>query len=130
MALWENIINNLPEVSGPTQKRLSFKEKLKWTGIVLVLFFILGFVPLFGLGANALQQFEFLSMILGASFGSLISLGIGPIFTASIVLQLLTGSGLVKFDTTTHEGRKYFQGVQKMMAVGFVIFEAVIYVLL
>ena len=69
MSFFKNLLYNLPEVKGPTQKRLSFKEKLKWTGIILVLFFILGMVPLFGLGQNALQRFELLSVILGASFG-------------------------------------------------------------
>ena len=98
MGLFESVISYLPEVSRPTQRRLSFKEKLKWTAICLVIFYALGLVPLFGLGQNALQQFEYLSIILGAQFGSLISLGIGPLVTASIVLQLLNGSGLVKFD--------------------------------
>ncbi len=128
MSFLDNILTNLPEVAHPTQKKLSFKEKLKWTGIILVLFFILGLVPLFGLGQNALQRFELLSVILGASFGSIISLGIGPIVTASIVLQLLNGSGLVKFDLTTKEGKQRFQGIQKILAVFFVIFEASIYV--
>ena len=95
-----------------------------------MLFYVLGLVPLFGLGENALQQFEFLSIILGASFGSIISLGIGPIVTASIVLQLLNGSGIVKFDLTTSEGKKKFQGLQKILGVFFVIFEASIYVLM
>ncbi|HLD42852.1 MAG TPA: preprotein translocase subunit SecY [Candidatus Nanoarchaeia archaeon] len=128
MGFWEGFISNLPEVVGPTHKRVSFKEKLKWTGICLVLFYVLGLVPLFGLGENALQQFEFLSIILGASFGSIISLGIGPIVTASIVLQLLNGSGIVKFDLTTSEGKKKFQGIQKLLAFVFIIFEASIYV--
>ncbi|MFH0977976.1 MAG: preprotein translocase subunit SecY [Candidatus Woesearchaeota archaeon] len=128
MGIWNDILSNLPEVAGPTQKKLSFKEKLKWTGITLLLFFVLGYVPLFGLGKNALQQFEYLSVILGAKFGSLISLGIGPIVTGSIVLQLLNGSGIVKFDLTTHEGKKTFQGVQKLLSIFFVIFEGAIYV--
>ena len=128
MSFFKNILNNLPEVKGPPQKRVSFKEKLKWTLIVLGLFFVLGMIPLFGLGENALQQFEYLSLILGAEFGSIISLGIGPIVTASIVLQLLNGSGLIKFDLTTHEGKKTFQGVQKMLAFFFIIFEACIFV--
>jgi len=119
---------NLPEVAGPEQKRLGFKEKLKWTGISLVLFFILGLIPLFGLGQNELERFEFLSIILGASFGSIISLGIGPLVTGSIVLQLLNGSGIVKFDLTSHEGKRTFQGVQKLLGLFFVIFEAFIYV--
>ena len=125
---WKTIIMNLPEVSGPSQKKLSFKEKLKWTGIVLVLYFVMSIVSLYGLGENALSQFEYLSVILGASFGSIISLGIGPIVTASIVLQLLNGSGIVRFDLTTSEGKKTFQGVQRALAIFFIIFEAIIYV--
>ncbi len=128
MTFLDNLLTNLPEVSHPTQRKLSFKEKLKWTAIMLVLFFILGLVPLFGLGQNALQRFELLSIILGASFGSIISLGIGPIVTASIVLQLLNGSGLVKFDTTTKQGKQRFQGVQKLLSLFFVVFEGCIYV--
>ncbi len=128
MSWYKEILYNLPEVTPPTQRKLGFKEKLKWTLIVLVLFFILGLVPLFGLGQNALQQFQILSIILGASFGSLISLGIGPMVTASIVLQLLNGSGLVKFDLSTHEGKKNFQGVQKLLSIFFILFEGGIYV--
>jgi len=130
MSAWKGLLNNLPEVAGPTQKRLSFKEKLKWTLIILVIFYVLGLLPLFGLGTNALQRFEYLSIILAANFGSLISLGIGPIVTASIVLQLLNGSGIVKFDLTTVDGKKTFQGVQKLLAIFFIVFEAAIYVLM
>jgi preprotein translocase subunit SecY len=128
MGFFNAILDNLPEVSSPTQKKLPFKDKLKWTLIILILFFILGMIPLFGLGSNALQQFEFLSIILGASFGSVISLGIGPIVTASIVLQLLNGSGIWKFDLTTHEGKKKFQGFQKIFSIFFIILEGSIYV--
>ena len=128
MGIFDKIIESLPEVAHPSQKKLPFKDKLKWTLIVLLLFFILGMIPLFGLGNNALQQFEFLSIILGASFGSIISLGIGPIVTASIVLQLLNGSGLWKFNLTTHEGKKKFQGYQKLFSIFFVILEGVVYV--
>ena len=130
MSLFQTILNNLPEVAGPTQRRLSFKEKLKWTAIALVIFFVLGLMPLFGLGQNALQQFEFLSIILAAQFGSIISLGIGPMVTASIVLQLVNGSGLYKFDLTSPDGKKKFQGWQKLLSIGFILFEAVVYVFL
>jgi preprotein translocase subunit SecY len=130
MSLLNAIIHNLPSVSSPTQKKLPFKEKAKWSIIMLVAFFILGIVPLFGLGESFLQQFEYLSMILAAEFGSIVSLGIGPIVTASIVLQLLNGSGIWKFDLTTTEGKSFFQGVQKLLAIFFVIFEAAIFVFL
>jgi preprotein translocase subunit SecY len=128
MGGFENILYNLPEVQAPKQKRLAFKEKLKWTLIILVLYFILGLVPLYGLGEAALAQFEFFAIILASPMGSIISLGIGPIVTASIVLQLLNGSGLVKFDLTSHEGKRRFQGIQKLLSIFFIIFEAFIYV--
>ncbi|MEK6905228.1 MAG: preprotein translocase subunit SecY [Nanoarchaeota archaeon] len=129
MSFLDKIISSLPEVKGPKQ-RLSFKEKLKWTLLILVFFFVLGFIPLYGLGENALQQFEFLSIILGASFGSIISLGIGPLVTSSIVLQLLSGTGMLKLDLATPEGKKKFQGLNKILGIFFVIFESAIYVLM
>src|SRR3989338_3809506 len=128
MAFLDKLLGVLPEVKGPQQKKLPFKEKLKWTLITLVLFYIMGLVPLFGLGENALQQFEFLSIILGASFGSIISLGIGPLVTASIVLQLLSGTGILKLDLTASEGKKKFQGLQKVLSIFFIVFESGIYV--
>ncbi|HII13811.1 MAG: preprotein translocase subunit SecY [archaeon GW2011_AR17] len=128
MSFLNTVLMNLPEVQSPLQKKLGFKEKLQWTMITLVAFFLLGLIPLYGLGENSLAQFEFLSIILGASFGSIISLGIGPLVTSSIVLQLLNGSGLVKFDLSSVEGKKRFQGVQKLLSIFFIIFEAGIYV--
>ena len=128
MSFFDTFISNLPEVSSPKQKKLPFNEKLKWTLIVLVLFFILGMIPLWPLGQNTLAQFEYLAIILGAEFGSLMSLGIGPIVTGSIILQLLNGAGIMKFDLTTHEGKKRYQGIQKLMSIFFIVFEAIIYV--
>ncbi len=124
----KDILLNLPEVAAPTEKRLPFKTKLKWTFAILILFYVLGLISIYGLGQNSLSQFEFLSLILGAEFGSIISLGIGPIVTASILLQLLNGSGIVKFDLTTPDGKRLFQGVQKALALAFVLFEAAVYV--
>ncbi|MFA6088978.1 MAG: preprotein translocase subunit SecY [Candidatus Woesearchaeota archaeon] len=130
MSLYEKIVFNLPEVQAPLEKKLPLKTKLKWTLLVLVLFFIMGLVPLYGADATVLKQFEMLSVILGASFGSIITLGIGPMVTASIVLQLLNGSGIVKFDTSSSAGRKKFQGTQKLLSYGFIILEAFIYVMM
>ena len=128
MSFVNNIVSFLPEVKGPDQKYLSFNQKLKWTSIILVSYFVMGVIPLYKLGQNELANFEFLSIILGAQFGSLISLGIGPIVTASIVLQLLNGSGILKLDTATHEGRVFFQGLPKVLSIFFILFESLIYV--
>ena len=125
---WGKVLSVLPEVTPPVERRLSFNKKLKWTAIILLVFFVLSHIPLYGLGQNALQQFEYLSLILGATFGSIISLGIGPIVVASIILQLLVGSGILVIDLNTHEGKVKFQGMQKIFTLFFTIFEAAVYV--
>ena len=126
----KEILHNLPEVQPPVEKKLSFGVKAKWTLIILVTFFILGTIPLYGMSESALSRFAQLEAILGASFGSIISLGIGPIVMASIILQLLVGSKILDIDTTTKEGKKFFQGLQKLLVFFFIFFEALVYVLM
>ena len=127
---FRSLFQFIPEVKSPEEKNLSFNVKLKWTLIVLASFFVLANIPLFGLSNNALEKFKYLAIILGTDFGSIISLGIGPIVMASVILQLLTGSGIVNIDTTNPEGRKFFQGIQRILTFFFIIFEALIYVLM
>ncbi|MFH1325738.1 MAG: preprotein translocase subunit SecY [archaeon] len=124
------ILTFIPEVGKPEDKRVSFGTKLKWTITVIVLFFILANISLYGLSSNALQRFEYLAIILGTDFGSIISLGVGPIVMASIILQLLKGSKILDIDTTTPEGKKFYQGIQKLLVLFFIIFEAMVYVLM
>jgi len=130
MADLRGIFSFIPEVRKPDERKLGFNTKLKWTLIVLIAFFILANIPLFGLSSNALSRFEYLAIILGTDFGSIISLGIGPIVMASIILQLLTGSGIMNIDTTTDEGKRFFQGLQKILVFVFIVFEAMVYVLM
>lgn len=126
----KNIFSYIPEVKKPDEKKLGFNVKLKWTLIVLGAFFVLANISLFGLSKNALDRFEYLAIILGTDFGSIISLGIGPIVMASIILQLLTGAGIINIDTTTMEGKRFFQGIQKLLVFFFILFEAFVYVVM
>ena len=127
---FKKIFAIIPEVKGPTEKKISFNVKLKWTLIILGAFFILANIPLFGLASAALERFEYLAIILGTDFGSIISLGIGPIVMASIILQLLTGAGIIRIDLNTAEGKKFFQGLQKILVIFFIIFESLVYVMM
>jgi preprotein translocase subunit SecY len=117
----------LPQVRSPTY-RVPFKEKLKWTGVILILYFILGMVAVFGLSPNAVDQFAQLRAVLAGNFGSIITLGIGPIVSASIILQLLVGGKILKLDLSTHQDKAFFQGLQKTLAIIFTLFEAAILV--
>jgi preprotein translocase subunit SecY len=118
----------LPEVKSPIHRE-DFNEKLKWTAIILVLYFVLTQIPLFGLSPNAVDQFAQLRAVMAGSFGSILTLGIGPIVTSSIVLQLLVGSKLLKLDLSSHKDKALFQSTQKVLAIVFTIFEAGVLVL-
>jgi preprotein translocase subunit SecY len=98
--------------------------------LILGAFFVLANVTLYGLESNTLDRFEYLAIILGTDFGSVISLGIGPIVMSSIILQLLVGSGILNIDTHSEEGKKFFQGLQKLGVLFFIIFEAIVYVVM
>jgi preprotein translocase subunit SecY len=124
----EPIFSLLPQVRSPDY-RVPFREKLKWTGVILVLYFILGVVPLFGLSATAVDQFAQLRAVLAGSFGSIITLGIGPIVSASIILQLLVGGKIIKLDLSQPRDKVLFQGTQKLLAIIFTVFEGGVLVL-
>lgn len=121
------IYSLIPQVTAPVH-RLSFRDKLKWTGVILILYFFLGQIDLFGLSPTAVDQFASLRAVLAGDFGSIITLGIGPIVTASIILQLLVGGKIIKLDLSKHEDKAVFQGTQKLLAILFTLFEAAVLV--
>jgi hypothetical protein len=83
-----------PEVERP-KRHVPLKEKFMWTGIVLLLYFILAEIPLYGIPAQIQDYFATLRFVLAGRSGSLLTLGIGPIVTASIVMQLFAGAKII-----------------------------------
>jgi len=124
----EPIFKVIPEVKSPVHRE-DFNEKLKWTAVVLVLYYILTQIPLYGLAPGAIDQFAQLRAVMAGSFGSILTLGIGPIVTASIVLQLLVGSNLLDLDLSSHKDKSHFQATQKVLSIVFTLFEASVLVL-
>lgn len=118
-----SILEKLPGIANPI-KRLTFKAKLKWTGIILLLYFIMSQIMVWGVAPGRYEYFQYLQMIMGSNFGSLVTLGIGPIVTAAIILQLMVGSKLIPWDLNTERGKSLFQGTQKLMAILFCMVEA------
>jgi preprotein translocase subunit SecY len=121
------IFRLLPEVDIP-KRHIPFKEKIAWAAVILVIYFILGEIPLYGMTQAAQDQFGFLKSVLASEAGTLVTLGIGPVVMAGIFMQLFQGAEIVHFDLTTHEGKTLFQGIQKMLAIFLCIFEAFLYV--
>ncbi len=122
-------LNRLPAVASPIQK-LTFKAKLKWTGIILIIYYILSQITAYGVDMSRLQTLALFELLLGARFGSIMSLGIGPIVTASIILQLVVGSKLINWDLRSEQGKIMFQGTQKLFGIALSFVEAAVFVLM
>lgn len=122
------ILKRLPGVTEPI-KRQTFKEKLKWTGLILLIYYVMTQVTIYGISKTNYEYFKYLEILLGSTFGSLMTLGIGPIVTASIILQLLVGSKIIPWDLSSDKGRVLFQGTQKLLAIMFCLLEGYVYVM-
>lgn len=119
----EPFFNKLPAVASP-EKHVHFKDKLWWTLGVLVLYFALANVPLFGMSQDSVDLFESYRAFFAGASGSLVLLGIGPIVTASIILQLLVGADIIKMDLSNPKDQAFFQGAQKFLVIVMILLEA------
>jgi preprotein translocase subunit SecY len=111
----EPVLTRMPTVTRP-EGHVPFKRKLTWTAGILVMYFFLTNVTLYGLQTGGSDFYgQFRSILAGAS-GSVLQLGIGPIVTASIVLQLLGGADLLGLDTDNDpRDQVLYQGLQKLL---------------
>lgn len=119
----EPLLSRMPAVK-PPEGHVHFKNKLMWTAAVLLLYFILTNIPVFGLAANSVDIFEYYRALLAGAQGTILHLGIGPIVTASIVLQLLRGADLIKINTSDQRGQVLYMGLQKLLIFVMIFIEA------
>src|SRR3972149_2243571 len=115
LSLFKPIGRILPEIKVP-ERKVSFNEKIFWTALVLIVYLIMSEIPLYGLGAVE-DQFTALRVIFASSRGTLMELGIGPIVTAGLILQLLVGSAIIQCDMSTPEDRSLFTVASKVFSI-------------
>jgi len=121
--VFDPLVRKLPEVAIP-KRHVSFKERFLWTGIALVIFFVLAIIPLYGVVGEAGDFFGNLRYVLASHAGTLVELGIGPIVTAGIIMQLLAGGKVIGIDLKEPEDRALFTGIQKILAIVLAVFMA------
>jgi len=117
----------LPEVSAPKIPPTG-KERLMWTGVALVLFFLMYNTMCFGVQQPESAGLDFLQTITASNIGSLLTAGIGPIVFASIFLQLFNGAGLINLNMRDKNDKKKFLETQKILAICLAFITAIVYV--
>jgi preprotein translocase subunit SecY len=123
----KSVATVLPEIPKPIKKP-SLSEKFIWTGAALILYMIMGITPLFHFG-NQADQFAYLRIIFASSQGTLTELGIGPIVTAGLILQLLQGSDILRLDLGETEDRALFGTATKLLTFIVITVECAAYIL-
>jgi len=115
-------------ISAPDRK-VAFNEKIFWTAMALIIFFVMSHTPLYGTqGMSQQDPLGALRVIFASNRGTLMELGIGPIVTAGLILQVLAGSRMVNIDMTNPEDRSMFTSASKILSVVMTIFEASAYI--
>lgn len=118
------LTDRLPAVKKP-EGHVPFKTKMTWTLTVLIMYFVMTNVMIYGIATERTDVFEqFRAIMAGASF-SLMHLGIGPIVTGSIIMQLFVGAKIINLDLSKTEDKAVYQGTQKLMVILMIFVEAI-----
>jgi preprotein translocase SecY subunit len=128
LSLFKPIGRVLPEIKKP-ERKVGFNEKLFWTALVLIVYLVMSEVPLFGIPQSASDQFSALRVIFASNRGTLMELGIGPIVTAGLILQLLAGSAIIKCDMSDSQDRSLFTSASKVFSIALTGIQASAYLI-
>jgi len=119
------VTDRLPAVTRP-EGHVHFRTKMMWIVLILVLYFAMTNIVIYGLdvkqGVDLFAQYR--AILAGAQF-SLMHLGIGPIVTGSIIMQLFTGAKIIKLNLKEEEDKAVYQGTQKLLVMIMILVEAV-----
>ena len=116
----------LPQVPKP-KKKLTLQTRLLWCGLALLIYMVMAQTPLYGAQVPEFDFLEFARVIFASQQGTLVELGIGPIVTAGLLMQLLRGSEILKFDFKKPEERGVFQTATKIVTYVVIVAESAVY---
>jgi len=119
------VLEYLPIVRKP-KGHVHFRQKLLWTFLTLLLYFTLTNIYIYGLDPEkTIDLFASFRAIMAGASGSLMHLGIGPIVTASIIMQLFVGAKIMNLDLTDDSDKAIYQGTQKLLVIIMIFVEAI-----
>ena len=119
----------IPQIKPPMRK-INKRDKFVWSAIALFIYLICCQIPLYGIyKSTGSDPLYWLRVILASNRGTLMELGISPIVTSGMIMQLLAGSKIIEVDKKQKEDKELFDGATKLFGFIITIGEAVAYVL-
>jgi len=117
-------VDTYPTITKP-ERHVRFNEKLWTTTLVLIIYFAMTNVMIWGLSGQALDLFAGFRSIMAGASGTIMHLGIGPIVTGSIIMQLFAGAKIIRLDLQDSEDKAMYQGVQKLLVLLMIPIESI-----
>ena len=110
------LVDVYPSITKP-EGHVRFNQKLWTTVLVLIIYFMMTNVMIYGLSDTTLDVFSSFRAIMAGASGSIMHLGIGPIVTGSIIMQLFSGAKIIQLDLQDAGDKQLYQGVQKILVL-------------
>jgi len=103
----------IPEVPKPSYN-IKKQQKFIWTAIILFIFLICSQIPLYGIyKSEGSDPLHWMRVILASNRGTLMELGISPLVTSSMIMQVLAGTKIIEVDQSLKEDRKFYEAATK-----------------
>ena len=113
-----------PSITKP-EGHVRFNQKLWTTTLVLIIYFMMTNVMIYGLSDSTLDIFSSFRAIMAGASGSIMHLGIGPIVTGSIIMQLFAGAKIIQLDLQNSSDKQLYQGIQKLLVLIMIPIESI-----
>ncbi|MEE3318299.1 MAG: preprotein translocase subunit SecY [Candidatus Thermoplasmatota archaeon] len=118
------LVDVYPSITKP-EGHVRFNQKLWTTVLVLIIYFMMTNVMIYGLSSSTLDIFSSFRAIMAGASGSIMHLGIGPIVTGSIIMQLFAGAKIIQLDLQDSGDKQLYQGVQKLLVLFMIPIESI-----
>ena len=120
----ERLVDVYPSITKP-EGHVRFNQKMWTTTLVLIIYFMMTNVMIYGLSDSTLDIFSSFRAIMAGASGSIMHLGIGPIVTGSIIMQLFAGAKIIQLDLQDSSDKQLYQGVQKLLVLFMIPVESI-----
>ena len=118
------LVDVYPSITKP-EGHVRFNQKLWTTTLVLIIYFMMTNVMIYGLSDSTLDIFSSFRSIMAGASGSIMPLGIGPIVTGSIIMQLFAGAKIIQLDLQDSADKQLYQGIQKLLVLFMIPVESI-----
>jgi protein transport protein SEC61 subunit alpha len=112
------ILSVVPAVEKPTAA-VPFRERVLWSICAIMIYMVCSNLPLYGVqrAHTSSDPFYWMRVILASNRGTLMDLGVSPLISTGMAMQLLVGSKVIDVNLDVKEDRLLYMAAQKVVGL-------------